>query len=314
MNKKAVIIDTDIGADVDDAFALSLALSSPELDIKAVLTNDRYSNIRAKIAKKLVSIKKKDIMIFEGLSDGNGKVVEKTVLEESFTPDKLINNLDFFRNLAGQEIYYISIGNLSNICYLINKLPEIKSSFKFIIMGGSINFDYSGKNNRIAEWNIKNNIPASKEVIDSGADITLVPLDATYNLELDEETLLKFEKSKNQICNYLYIMARNLQKFLFEKYNITKNIVFHDPLVLALAINNEFCTYEIKRLEVNEEGKLIDSEKGKKIKVAIKTDKEKFLAFILERLLNQKAFQSPYGWQRQSMRTAQTLLHHLKAH
>ncbi|MEW6063519.1 MAG: nucleoside hydrolase [Nanoarchaeota archaeon] len=285
MNKKSVIIDTDIGADADDAFALSLALNSPELDIKAILTNDRYSDIRAKIAKKLVSIKERDIMIFEGLSDGSGKVVEKTVLEESFTPKKLINNLDFFRNLAGQEIYYISIGNLSNISYLVNKIPEIKRRFKFIIMGGSINLDYNGKNNKIAEWNIKNNIPASREVIGCGADITLVPLDATYNLELDEETLLKFEKSKNQICNYLYIMVRNLQKFLFEKYNLTKNIVFHDPLVLALAINSDFCAYKLNRLEVNEEGKLIESEKGKKIKVAIKTDKEKFFAFLLERLL-----------------------------
>src|SRR3954469_20157085 len=36
--KIPILLDTDIGSDVDDAFALALALASPELDIKAITT------------------------------------------------------------------------------------------------------------------------------------------------------------------------------------------------------------------------------------------------------------------------------------
>ena len=36
-----VVLDTDIGADVDDAFALALAIASPEIDIVGVTTVGR---------------------------------------------------------------------------------------------------------------------------------------------------------------------------------------------------------------------------------------------------------------------------------
>lgn len=51
MLRKQVVIDTDIGDYIDDAFALSFALNSPEIEIKAIFTNNRHEKIRAQIAK-----------------------------------------------------------------------------------------------------------------------------------------------------------------------------------------------------------------------------------------------------------------------
>src|SRR6201987_976773 len=52
--REKVIIDTDIGDDIDDAFALALALRSPELEILGVTTNFGNTEARAKIADRLL--------------------------------------------------------------------------------------------------------------------------------------------------------------------------------------------------------------------------------------------------------------------
>ena len=50
-----VLLDTDIGSDVDDAFALALALASPELDIKAITTVGGQAEDRAWIVCRFLA-------------------------------------------------------------------------------------------------------------------------------------------------------------------------------------------------------------------------------------------------------------------
>src|ERR1700693_6349982 len=49
-----IIIDTDIGDDVDDAFALALAVRSPELQVLGVTTTFGGTEARAKIADRFL--------------------------------------------------------------------------------------------------------------------------------------------------------------------------------------------------------------------------------------------------------------------
>ncbi|HYL42285.1 MAG TPA: nucleoside hydrolase, partial [Ktedonobacteraceae bacterium] len=54
--KQIVLIDTDIGDDIDDALALALALHSPELDVRAVTTVFGNTNQRARLAAHLLAV------------------------------------------------------------------------------------------------------------------------------------------------------------------------------------------------------------------------------------------------------------------
>ena len=49
-----ILLDTDVGSDVDDALALGLALASPELRLVAVTTVARHPERRARIAARLL--------------------------------------------------------------------------------------------------------------------------------------------------------------------------------------------------------------------------------------------------------------------
>ena len=51
-----VILDTDIGGDIDDTWALAYLLRSPELDLKLVVTDFGDTVYRAKIAAKLLEV------------------------------------------------------------------------------------------------------------------------------------------------------------------------------------------------------------------------------------------------------------------
>ena len=61
-----VILDTDIGDDIDDAFALGLLLKSNLVDLLAITTVFKNTTARAKQAKALVDIANKDIPVFVG--------------------------------------------------------------------------------------------------------------------------------------------------------------------------------------------------------------------------------------------------------
>lgn len=51
-----VILDTDIGGDIDDTWALAMLLNSPELDLKLVVTDTGNTTYRAKVAAKLLEV------------------------------------------------------------------------------------------------------------------------------------------------------------------------------------------------------------------------------------------------------------------
>ena len=66
---RPIILDTDIGTDVDDAMALALALASPELEIVGITVVHGDAPLRARIARKLLEFAgRTEIPVVAGLS------------------------------------------------------------------------------------------------------------------------------------------------------------------------------------------------------------------------------------------------------
>ena len=86
-----VIIDTDIGDDIDDAFALALALKSPELKVLGVTTTFGNTEMRARLVDRyLKAVGRSDIPVFAGPTtktdnaDDAGGLREAASGEEAF--------------------------------------------------------------------------------------------------------------------------------------------------------------------------------------------------------------------------------------
>src|SRR5580704_6220090 len=73
-----VIIDTDIGDDIDDAFAIALALSSPELEILGISTTFGDTEARAKIVDRLLGeAARTDIPVLAGTPTHTSNVMNQ---------------------------------------------------------------------------------------------------------------------------------------------------------------------------------------------------------------------------------------------
>src|SRR5438874_1874241 len=54
--KIPVILDTDIGDDIDDTWAVAILLNTPTLDVKLIMTTNGAPHYRARIIAKLLTI------------------------------------------------------------------------------------------------------------------------------------------------------------------------------------------------------------------------------------------------------------------
>ncbi len=275
MEKNKIVFDTDIGSDIDDAYALVLALNSPEIEIKAILTNNSNVEVKAQIARAFT----KRIPIFKGVEKDKG-VLTTTIGDKEYKPHPLEKNLDFFKE---DDLIYVSLGSLSNLAFFLKNGIKFK---KVIIMGGSIRFDYKGRDKKVKEWNLGCDIDATREVFNSDLDILLVPLDITWNLELNEENIEKIKMSSKQTSILLTKHLNEMREYLFKKFNIaSKKPVLHDPLAVYASFENKLFSSINLNLSIDKEGFLNIDENGKNIEVINKLEKDKFINLFIERIL-----------------------------
>lgn len=271
---KQIILDTDIGSDIDDAYALILALNSPEIKVMAAVTNNSNTKRKTEIIRAFDN----NIPIFYGIETKKG-VLTTSIGKKETRAKSLIENIDFFKN---KDLTYISIGALSNLAFFLDKGIKFK---EVIIMGGSINTSYSGEKKKIKEWNFNCDLESTKKVLKSNLPILLIPLDATWDLELNEENLNKIKESNKESSLLLNKHLLETREFLFKNYNIiSKKPVLHDPLAVCAAFNNSFFEIEKIKVSLSEEGILEKGKEGKEISI-VKNVKKEFINFFIDRII-----------------------------
>jgi purine nucleosidase len=138
--RQKIVIDTDIGTDVDDAFALIYAIKNPNADLRAISTVTENTNIRAKIARKLERMLKVDIPIIAGQRgpDDSVKKYWTGIEQKALTHEEL---KEPFKNseypIYTSDTKLICIGPLTNIELQLQINPSIKNARNIYVMGSS---------------------------------------------------------------------------------------------------------------------------------------------------------------------------------
>lgn len=300
MNYK-ILLDTDIGDDIDDSFALALAAKSDEFDVVAVTTVFRNTLCRARQCAKLLDVLGKDVPVYAGESlpmDGvipsfahdNGGDMTKTVpcqYDESMdgyaTNDNAVQAIvDFADKYAGEAVV-VTIGAITNLARALELRPDIAGKIKKVVMMGG----WFG--NFAPEWNILCDPVAVKKVYDSGIEVYATGLDVTLQCVLDDKLLDDFRASRDP-SNKLIVswMDKWFATFNFEKS------VMHDPLAVATLIDDTVCNFETKYCRVvtsgDKKGAIEVSDVAKAgfvpVHVATSVDKDKFYGIVRKRMLN----------------------------
>jgi len=249
---KKVIIDTDIGDDIDDALALALALSSPELEVIAITTVYGRVDIRAKLASRILeAYNRLDIPVAMGVrrplfgEESTHIPNQAPVLEDKNFPNIVDKHaVDLIIEMLEREksLTIVTLGPLTNIALALLKNRDAFKNSELVIMGGCIT-------RPVAEYNIKTDPEAASIVFSSGLPMTLVGLDVTLKCVMTNEMLELVNKSPKP-------QVKLLKKFIGLWMRIYKrNPILHDPLTVAVSFNEEIVEKARKHVVVELHGK-----------------------------------------------------------
>jgi purine nucleosidase len=190
-----VIFDTDIGTDIDDAYALAGLIHRSDLDVLGVTTVSSDAAARARLAAKLLAIaggKWAQVPVYAGISTPT-QYMKQVEWAQGFESPSLHNSgaVDFMRraiNTRPGEITLIAVGELTNIAALLESEPGIGRRIRAIaLMGGAIYRGHAPGSKPEPEWNIRSNATAARTVFTSGVPLLVAPLDSTADLKLTPE-------------------------------------------------------------------------------------------------------------------------------
>ena len=190
-----VIFDTDIGTDIDDAYALIALIRRPDLELLGVTTVSSDAVARARLAAKLLSVaggKWAGIPVYAGISTAT-QYMKQVEWADGFTSPSLHDDggIEFMRqqiNARPGEITLIAVGELTNIAALLDSQPGIGKKIRAIsLMGGAVHRGYAPGSKPEPAWNIKSNAAAARTVFTSGVPLLVAPLDSTADLKLTPE-------------------------------------------------------------------------------------------------------------------------------
>jgi len=282
--KIPIILDTDIGTDIDDAFALALIINSPEFELLGVTTVSGNTAARARIAAKMLweaGGKWRQVPVVAGVPGPKQNISQAPWANDFIGPQILKESaVDFMRGQILRhpgQITLIAIGELTNVAALIKTDPLAAKEIKRIaLMGGSIARGYEPNSQPDAEWNIKSNPAAAKVVFSSGIPIIMAPLDVTAMLRLDATARERIFHQNTPVTNSLAAL-----------YHLWKGETptLFDPMAVALVLDPTLCQTRDLAIEVDEIGHThIANNKPANATVGLSTNSSKFFEFYLRRV------------------------------
>jgi len=283
--REKVIIDTDIGDDVDDAFALALAVKSPELEVLGVTTTFGETEVRAQIVDRfLEAVGSAQIPVMAGKPTGKTPMSQRRYAEEGhFTKRAHGDAADFILDQVRKnpgEITLIAIGPLMNVGAAIDRdAATFKKLKRVVIMGGSVRKGYGdyGYNEHfppIPEWNILNDVVSAQKLFAAGVPLYVMPLDSTQ-LKLDEVKRAFLFTRGTAVTDQLAILYH-----LWAQETPT----LFDPMTLAFVLKPELCPVTPLHIRVDEKGYTRDEPGTPNAQVCLSSNPEDFFQFYLRRV------------------------------
>jgi purine nucleosidase len=302
MMQPQVLLSTDPG--IDDA--LAIIFLSKLNSLKAIWTTMGNATLEKTThnAMRLLNIlNQRQIPIIKGAVEPLSGAVNFTAdihgsdgLGNSFLPLpdlsqfswRTINFISASLTEDPHEITLVSVGPLTNLALLIQKVPQkIISLFKeIIIMGGAVSVP--GNITPYAEFNIHCDPKAAKIVFSNGCPLTLVGLDVTHKAIMTEEHIRLIEAKPTPLTKFLVQIIRFYAKF----HTGLNGCYLHDPLAAAVALDNSLvkkktCGIDILIDDPLKRGQtiVVKDTKSANISVCVELNIEKFLKFFITALL-----------------------------
>jgi inosine-uridine nucleoside N-ribohydrolase len=257
--KHTIVLDTDIGDDIDDALALALALHSPEIDLQGITTVFGDTQKRAQLAKHVLhTFGREDIPVAIGI----GKPLQQRHSPSGVAQAVILGNTHYgeetFSTYTGPEfivqqalkhagkLTLVCIGPLTNVALALLIEPHITMAIRSIVMmGGSSGLP-------LPEWNVRSDVRAAQIVLSSGIPITLLGLNVTARCQLRKQDIEQLRKSTTVQAQLLYQLISIWQQHRPRWHPPLPFL--HDPLTIAALCTPDLLTWRDTPVQVIQHG------------------------------------------------------------
>jgi purine nucleosidase len=302
-----IILDTDMGTDVDDALALAFALRHPGIDLAAVTTVSGDTHVRGQIAAHLLALAgRDDIEVAAGIREpllrtgrmfwagheGQGLLEEGEELPLS--PRHAVDLL--VESLQAEETEVVTVGPQSNLAAALIKEPAIATRIpRLTVMGGFFHAcELEGRAvPPTVDYNLHADPEAAVRALSATIPTTFIPADVTMRAWLLERDLRRLEQSKDPLCQALGRLVRvwsPFQRRLLEGAGFPPPddlvAILHDPLAVATLVDRRFVKTEMLKTTIavvdGYARTFIDPAAGREVEVVTDVDARAFAEFWVE--------------------------------
>lgn len=289
-----VILDTDIGDDIDDAFALALLLRSPEVKLLGISTAFGDTELRARLVDRyLAAVGRGEIPVKAGVPTPAANHFTQAAYALHAPEQKHGDAVDFLLReirVHPRQITLIAIGPLFNVQAAIERDPVTFRKLKRVVMmGGSVYRGYDDQESGNAheppspEWNIRCDPAGLRALLQSGVPVFMMPLDSTQvHLTLPE--LGQILSSGSPLTDQLTLLYHQ-----WTGASAWRMPTLFDPVAAAFTIRPDLCPVKPMRLDVDDKGFTRPVAGPPNVEVCLKSDEQGFINLFLKRIASAQA-------------------------
>ncbi|MGV7196838.1 nucleoside hydrolase [Xanthomonas axonopodis] len=288
-----LVVSTDIGDDIDDAFALGLLLRSPQLQVLGIASAWGDTTLRAQLLQRLLQqAGRSEIPLAVGarttstIAFSQARWAAKGQLAGKL-PDAAAMILQQARRHPG-KVTLLVLGPMTDAALAQQRDPAGFAKLKRIMaMGGSVRVGYGKSAYRPAsapapEYNILSDVPAAQRVFAAGVPIVLLPLDATQITLEEPERIALFAHGDGltDALTQLYYQWRNTDQ---PWANATPTVF--DAVPVAWLLHPALCRTTPLHLDVDAQGYTREGPGIPNVQACLRLDKPAFTAVYMRQLL-----------------------------
>lgn len=239
-----VLLDTDIGSDIDDAVCLAYLLAQPECELVGITTVSGEPEKRAMLASVLCTEAGADVPIFPGAPEPllgrqhqpSAPQAQALAAWEHQSDFPRARALCFMRDVIREnpgEVVLLAIGPLTNVALLFTMDPQLPSLVKGLVLMCGVFMTSTGIPG--IEWNALCDPYAAAVVYKSRTAIH-----RTVGLDVTTKVVMAADDVRDRFGSGLLEPVKDFAEVWFRQ---NPQVTFHDPLAAAVIFDDEVCRF-----------------------------------------------------------------------
>jgi inosine-uridine nucleoside N-ribohydrolase len=289
-----VIVDADIGDDIDDAFALALLLHSPELEVLGISASWGDTALRMRLLRRFLQAGgRTDIPLAQGPATRSAVAFTQARWAQAYPAPTQAERpavdflLEQLRAHPGQ-ITLLALGPLTTLAAAQQRDPQTFAKLqRIVMMGGSVRrgygkSEYQPPSPPSAEYNLAADIAAARRVLGAGVPIVMMPLDST---------LVRLDELKRNALFAHGSPATDALTLLYHQWTqadqpwASETPTLFDVVPLAYLIDPSLCPTTMLSLAIDDQGYTREDAAGTSLQVCLQLDRTAFFNLFMSRLL-----------------------------